>query len=168
MWMSGHFRVNSPEIAWNFGDDITLVERRMIRLADFLIAAGLFRKSVSEDHPLGMLIPINSPEILIPEFEKTFSYFLWLGDWHGFYIDHPDEGFLVIDDLKNIFDQLVDLNLCKIEYPFYYWLESARRSLPTGDFGIETAKTMPRNWQSNPKIWTKLLIANHKTPHDYS
>ena len=103
-WMLDFYIIHANNDGFQYGDDICLVDKGLMKIANFLMESGRLKNVGGDELWEQTLVPTELTRL--PTFEEAFSYFIWLGDFYGFRIKHPKEGFLVDDSVLNIFEKL--------------------------------------------------------------
>jgi len=153
-WVINYFVRSSP---WEYGEDILLVDSGIIAAGKFLTKNEWLSNIGGSELEEQRLILNCSKTHIIPPLKETFPFFVFFGDWYGYYIDHPKEGFLVDEKYNNLFENLIELEFCYKRDVYFYWTELARQNnLWGGDFHESYFFEPIPDYRCNPKIWKEM------------
>lgn len=153
-WMLDFYIIHADSDGFNYGDDVCLVDKGLIKIADFLLEIGLLKNVGGDELWEQILVPTKL--VRLPKLEEAFSYFIWLGDFYGFWIKHPKEGFLVDNSVLSIFEKLTALGYCEEKEEFFFWSDAARKHMRFGDFPQSRFTEAPPEFENVPRVWRKL------------
>jgi len=105
----------------NEGTQLSTSSATLQNAADVLAKFGITKQNPQDKAYIYITSDVSLPNTY--DFEEILYAYYDLGNFYGYGVLFLEEGFMVADDLKQLFQNLVQLGYCNTANEFYFWTE---------------------------------------------